>query len=135
MQRAQLKEFYGYGLILSVLTAVQVYSIYVASTTDLSLTWQHYVGFGATTLAAVLWAFRKPQYLFYALGLTLVLGYENLVGFTPTLDFTSTQYYFNSTAFPVSYQDFSMYMLLVWAYVAHSRLRTMVQSLFLRTSK
>ena len=135
MQRAQLKEFYGYGLILLVLTAVQVYSVYVASTTDLSLTWQHYLGFGATTLAAVLWAFRKPQYLFYALGLTLVLGYENLLGFTPTLDFTSTQYYINSMALPVSYQDFSMYMLLIWAYVAHDRLRTMVQSLFLRTSK
>ena len=132
MQRAQLKEFYGYGLILLVLTAVQSYSVYVSITTDLSLTWKHYVGFGATTLAAVLWAFRKPQYLFYALGLTLVLGYENLLGFTPTLDFTVTRYYINNTAFPVSYQDFSLYMLLIWAYVAHSRLQTLAQSLFMK---
>lgn len=130
MQRAQLKEFYGYGLILVVLTTVQVYSIYVATTTDLSLTWKHYLGFGATILVGILWAFRKPQYLFYVLGLTLMLGYENLIGFTPTLDFTATQYYFHNTALPVSYQDFSMYMLLIWAYVAHTRLRTMVQSLF-----
>ncbi|GAB3735544.1 hypothetical protein [Spirosoma lituiforme] len=134
MQRAQLKEFYGYGLILAVLTTVQLYSAYLAATTDLSLSWKHYVGFGATALAGVLWAFRKPQYLFYALGLTLVLGYENLIGFTPTLDFTATRYYINNLAFPVSYQDFSMYMLLIWAYVAHERLRTMVQSLFLKTS-
>lgn len=130
MQRAQLKEFYGYGLILIVLAIVQIYSVYVATTTDLSLAWQHYLGFGATGLAIVLWAFRKPQYLFYALGLTLVLGYENLLGFTPTLDFTATRYYFNNMAFPVSYQDFSMYMLLIWAYVAHNRLRGLVQSLF-----
>ena len=134
MQRAQLKEFYGYGLILVVLTTVQVYSVYIATTTDLSLTWKHYVGFGATALAGVLWALKKPQYLFYALGLTLMLGYENILGFTPTLNFTATQYYINNLAFPVSYQDFSMYMLLIWAYVAHSRLRTIVQSLFLRTS-
>ncbi|UFH56417.1 hypothetical protein [Spirosoma sp. KNUC1025] len=134
MQRTQLKEFYGYGLILLVLSAVQGYSIYVAATTDLSLTWKHYLGFGATALAGILWAVRKPQYLFYALGLTLVLGYENLLGFTPTLDFTSTRYYINNMAFPVSYQDFSMYMLLIWAYVAHSRLRTMVQSLFVRNA-
>ncbi|GAB4027595.1 hypothetical protein [Spirosoma koreense] len=132
MQRTQLKEFYGYGLILFVLAVVQVYSVYVASTTDLSLTWQHYLGFGATAVAGVLWAFRKPQYLFYALGLTLILGYENLLGFTPSLDFTSTRYYINSMAFPISYQDFSMYMLLIWAYVAHSRLRTMVESLFVK---
>jgi hypothetical protein len=132
MQRAQLKEFYGYGLILIVLAAVQIYSVYVATTTDLSLTWKHYLGFGATALAGILWAFRKPQYLFYALGLTFVLGYENLLGFTPTLDFTSTQFYVNSTPLPVSYQDFSMYMLLIWAYVANGRLRTMVQSLFVR---
>lgn len=132
MQRAQLKEFYGYGLILLVLIAAQAYSIFVATTTDLSLGWKHYLGFGATMLAAILWAFRKPQYLFYALGLTFVLGYENLLGFTPTLDFTSTQYYINNTSFPVSYQDFSMYMLLIWAYVAHGRLRTMAQALFVR---
>ncbi|QJW89118.1 hypothetical protein HNV11_06795 [Spirosoma taeanense] len=132
MQRAQLKEFYGYGLILVVLIAVQVYSIYVATTTDLTLTWQHYLGFGATLLAGILWAFRKPQYLFYALGLTLILGYENLVGFTPTLDFTSTRYYLNNIALPVSYQDFSMYMLLIWAYVAHERLRMIARSLFMR---
>ncbi|GAB2565315.1 hypothetical protein [Spirosoma areae] len=130
MQRPQLKEFYGYGLILLVLTAVQAYSIYVAATTDLFLTWQHYLGFGATTLAGILWAFRKPEYLFYALGLTFVLGYENLLGFTPTLDFTATRYYINNMVFPISYQDFSMYMLLIWAYVAHTRLRTMVQTLF-----
>jgi hypothetical protein len=135
MQRAQLKEFYGYGLIVGVLVAAQLYSVYVASTTDLLLTWKHYAGFGATLLAGLFWALRKPAYLFYALGLTLVLGYENLLGFTPTLDFTSTQYYFNNTAFPVSYQDFSMYMLLIWAYVAHGRLRNMAQSLFLRTSR
>ncbi|MCK8492836.1 MULTISPECIES: hypothetical protein [Spirosoma] len=134
MQRAQLKEFYGYGLILLVLAAVQIYSIYVANTTDVSLTWKHYLGFGATVLAGILWAFRKPQYLFYALGLTFVLGYENLLGFTPTLDFTSTNYYFNNTALPVSYQDFSMYMLLIWAYVANNRLRTMAQSLFVRSN-
>ncbi|WP_240625777.1 hypothetical protein [Spirosoma pollinicola] len=132
MQRAQLKEFYGYGLILAVLIIVQSYSVYVASTTDLSLTWKHYIGFGATALAGVLWAFRKPHYLFYALGLTLVLGYENLIGFTPSLDLTATRYYFNNMAFPVSYQDFSMYMLLIWAYVAHGRLRTMVQSLLVK---
>ena len=132
MQRAQLKEFYGYGLILLVLITVQLYSVYVANTTDLLLTWKHYIGFCATTLAGILWAFRKPQYLFYALGLTFILGYENLLGFTPTLDFTSTQYYINTTVFPVSYQDFSMYMLLIWAYVAHSRLRMLVQSLFMK---
>ncbi|GAB3554100.1 hypothetical protein [Spirosoma fluminis] len=132
MQRAQLKEFYGYGLILGVLAAVQAYSVYIASTTDLTLTWQHYAGFGATALVGILWAFRKPQYLFYVLGLTLILGYENLVGFTPTLDFTVTRYYFNSIALPVSYQDFSMYMLLIWAYVAHERLRTLARSLFVR---
>ncbi|GAB3497854.1 hypothetical protein GCM10027341_18580 [Spirosoma knui] len=132
MQRAQLKEFYGYGLILGVLAAVQTYSIYMASTTNLTLTWQHYAGFGATALAGILWAFRKPKYLFYALGLTLMLGYENLVGFTPTLDFTATQYYINNMALPVSYQDFSMYMLLIWAYVAHERLRTIARSLFVR---
>ncbi len=134
MQRAQLKEFYGYGLILLVLAAVQIYSIYVANTTDVSLTWKHYLGFGATVLAGILWAFRKPQYLFYALGLTFVLGYENLLGFTPTLDFTATNYYFNNTALPVSYQDFSMYMLLIWAYVANNRLRMMAQSLFVRSN-
>ncbi|WP_420150804.1 hypothetical protein [Spirosoma sp.] len=134
MQRAQLKEFYGYGLILLVLVSVQLYSVYVAYTTDLSLTWQHYVGFGATTLVGVLWAFRKPQYLFYALGLMLILGYENLMGFTPVLDFTSTRYYINNIAFPVAYQDFSMYMLLIWAYVAHGRLRAMVQSLFVKNA-
>lgn len=133
MQRAQLKEFYGYGLILLVLSAVQGYSIYIATTTDLNLTWQHYAGFGATALAAVLWAFRKPQYLFYALGLTLMLGYENLVGFTPTLDFTATRYYINNIALPVSYQDFSMYMLLIWAYVAHGRLRAIAQSIFVKS--
>jgi hypothetical protein len=132
MQRAQLKEFYGYGLIVLVLVVVQVYSVYVAVTTDLSLTWKHYAGFGATTLAGVLWAIRKPHYLFYVLGLTLVLGYENLLGFTPTLDFISTRYYINNTAFPVSYQNFSMYMLLIWAYVAHGRLRALVQSMFAR---
>ncbi|RYF50592.1 MAG: hypothetical protein EOO39_44175 [Cytophagaceae bacterium] len=133
MQRAQLKEFYGYGLILAVLTTVQVYSIYLATTTDFSLSWKHYAGFGATALAGVLCVFRKPQYLFYALGLTLVMGYENLIGFTPTLDFTATRYYINNMAFPVSYQDFSMYMLLIWAYVAHARLRTMAQALFVKT--
>ncbi|GAB3895340.1 hypothetical protein [Spirosoma agri] len=132
MQRAQLKEFYGYGLILIVLAAAQLYSVYIATTTDVSLTWKHYLGFGATVLAGVLWAFRKPQYLFYALGLTFLLGYENLLGFTPTLDFTATRYYLNNTPFPVSYQDFSMYMLLIWAYVSHERLRTMVQSLFVK---
>ena len=133
MQRALLKEFYGYGLIVFILIAVQVYSVYIATTTDLSLTWKHYVGFGATALAGMLWVIRKPQYLFYALGLTLILGYENLIGFTPTLGFTSTRYYINNTALPVSYQDFSMYMLLIWAYVAHGRLRGLVQSVFLRT--
>lgn len=132
MQRAQLKEFYGYGLIVIVLIAVQGYSVYVATTTALDLTWKHYAGFGATAVAGVLWAFRKPQYLFYALGLTLVLGYENLIGFTPTLGFTSTNYYFNNKPLPVSYQDFSMYMLLIWAYVANGRLRSIVQSLFIR---
>ncbi|MVM40925.1 hypothetical protein GO730_29910 [Spirosoma sp. HMF3257] len=133
MQRAQLKEFYGYGLIVFVLIAVQGYSLYVAATTDLALTWKHYAGFGATVLAGILWAVRKPQYLFYVLGLTLILGYENLIGFTPTLDFTATRYYINNMVLPVSYQDFSMYMLLIWAYVAHARLRTIVQSLFLKT--
>ncbi|GAB3985374.1 hypothetical protein GCM10028807_00480 [Spirosoma daeguense] len=135
MQRAQLKEFYGYGLIVLVLLAVQFYSVYVASTTDLSLDWKHYLGFAATTLASILWVMRKPQYLFYALGLTLVLGYENLLGFTPSLQFTSTRYYLNNVALPVSYQDFSMYMLLIWAYVAHGRLRSMLQLLFLKTSR
>lgn len=132
MQRTQLKEFYGYGLILIVLTLVQGYSVYLATTTDLALSWQHYIGFGATLLAGMLWLFRKPQYLFYALGLTLVLGYENLIGFTPSLDFTATHYYINSMAFPVSYQDFSMYMLLIWGYVANNRLRTMAQALFMK---
>jgi hypothetical protein len=132
MQRAQLKEFYGYGLIVLILIAVQGYSVYVATTTDLALTWKHYLGFGATALAAVLWAIRKPQYLFYALGLILILGYENLIGFTPTLSFTSTRYYISNLALPVSYQDFSMYMLLIWAYVAHGRLRAIVQSLFVK---
>ena len=132
MQRAQLKEFYGYGLILAVLVSVQAYSIYVATTTDFLLTWKHYLGFGATTLAAILWAFRKPQYLFVALGLTLMLGYENLLGFTPSLEFTATRYYINSIALPVSYQDFSMYMLLIWAYVAHERLRSLVVKLIAR---
>ena len=132
MQRTQLKEFYGYGLIVLVLTAVQFYSVYLAITTDLALTWKHYAVFGATAVAGVLWITRKPQYLFYILGLTFVLGYENLLGFTPTLDFTSTQYYINNMALPVSYQDFSMYMLLFWAYVAHGRLRTMAQSLFVK---
>ncbi|GAB3950402.1 hypothetical protein GCM10028805_28350 [Spirosoma harenae] len=133
MQRSQLKEFYGYGLILFVLITVQLYSVYVAATTDLSLTWQHYTGFIATTVACVFWIIRKPLYLFYALGLTLVLGYENLIGFTPTLDFTATRYYINNMVLPISYQDFSMYMLIIWAYIAHTRLRTMVQSLFLKT--
>jgi len=132
MQRTQLKEFYGYGLILAVLVSVQAYSIYVAVTTDLSLSWQHYLGFGATAVAGVLWAFRKPQYLFYALGLTLILGYENLLGFTPSLDFTATRYYINNMALHVSYQDFSMYMLLIWAYVAHDRLRNLVTGLLVR---
>jgi|GEM_PF-2349958 len=132
MQRTQLKEFYGYGLILFVLTLVQAYSVYLVGTTDLVLSWKHYLGFGATFLADMLWLFRKPQYLFYALGLTLVLGYENLIGFTPSLDFTATQYYFNNVALPVSYQDFSMYMLLIWAYVANNRLRALAQSLFMK---
>jgi FtsH-binding integral membrane protein len=132
MQRTQLKEFYGYGLILIVLALVQGYSIYLAATGDLVLSWQHYLGFGATFLAGMLWFFRKPQYLFYALGLTLVLGYENLIGFTPSLDFTATYYYLNNVAFPVSYQDFSMYMLLIWAYVANNRLRAMAQGLFMK---
>lgn len=132
MQRTQLKEFYGYGLIVAVLVLVQAYSIYVATTTDLLLSWKHYLGFGATTLAAVLWAIRKPGYLFYALGLTLMLGYENLLGFTPTLDFTATRYYISTIALPVSYQDFSMYMLLIWAYVAHDRLRGLVRGLLVR---
>ncbi|GAB3692212.1 hypothetical protein GCM10027592_10910 [Spirosoma flavus] len=133
MQRAQLKEFYGYGLIVLILIAVQSYAIYVAFTTDLTLTWKHYVGFGATALTSVLWALRKPQFLFYALGLTLMLGYENLIGFTPSLQFTSTRYYLNNLALPVSYQDFSMYMLLIWAYVAQGRIRTMAQALFVRS--
>ncbi|MBD2702008.1 hypothetical protein IC229_15265 [Spirosoma sp. BT702] len=132
MQRAQLKEFYGYGLIVLILIVVQSYAIYVAFTTELTLTWKHYVGFSATALTSILWAVRKPTYLFYALGLTLMLGYENLIGFTPSLQFTSTRYYVNNLALPVSYQDFSMYMLLIWAYVAQSRLRTMVQGLFTR---
>ncbi|WP_080054739.1 hypothetical protein [Spirosoma aerolatum] len=133
MQRSQLKEFYGYGLIVLVLLAVQIYSVYIATTTDLVLTWKHYAGFSATILAGVLWAIRKPDYLFYVLGLTLILGYENLIGFTPTLTFTSTRYYFNSIALPVSYQDFSMYMLIIWAYIAHNRLRTMAMSLVKRS--
>jgi FtsH-binding integral membrane protein len=133
MQRTQLKEFYGYGLILFVLTLVQGYSVYLAGTTNLMLSWKHYLGFGATFMAGVLWLFRKPQYLFYALGLTLVLGYENLIGFTPSLDFTATQYYINNVALPVSYQDFSMYMLLIWAYVANNRLRAMAQALFMKS--
>ncbi|MBN8821794.1 MULTISPECIES: hypothetical protein [unclassified Spirosoma] len=132
MQRSQLKEFYGYGLIVIALLAVQLYSVYVATTTDLVLTWKHYAGFAATLLAIVLWAVRKPDYLFYVLGLTLILGYENLIGFTPTLTFTSTRYYVNNTALPVSYQDFSMYMLIIWAYIAHNRLRTMAMSLVKR---
>ncbi|GAB4040365.1 hypothetical protein [Spirosoma gilvum] len=132
MQRSQLKEFYGYGLIVLILIAVQVYSVYVATTTDLALTWKHYAGFSATVVAGILWIIRKPDYLFYALGLTLILGYENLIGFTPALTFTSTRYYFNSTALPVSYQDFSMYMLIIWAYIAHNRLRTMAMSLVRR---
>lgn len=132
MQRAQLKEFYGYGLIVLVLIAVQMYSVYIATTTDLILTWKHYAGFIATLLAGILWVIRKPDYVFYALGLTLILGYENLIGFTPTLSFTSTRYYFNSTALPISYQDFSMYMLIIWAYIAHNRLRAMAISLVKR---
>jgi len=133
MQRAQLKEFYGYALIIAVLTIAQLYSVYVASTTDLVLTWKHYAGFAATGISAVLLLFRQSSYLFFVLGLTLVLGYENMVGFTPELVYTSTRYYFNNMALPVSYQDFSMYLLLIWAYVAHNRLRTMAQSLFVRS--
>lgn len=134
MQRAQLKEFYGYALILGVLTIAQLYSIYVSATTDLVLTWKHYLGFAATGASAVLLLLRQSKYLFFVLGLTLILGYENLVGFTPELVYTSTRYYFNNIALPVSYQDFSMYLLLIWAYVAHSRLRTMAQALFVRAN-
>ena len=133
MQRAQLKEFYGYAIIIAVLTIAQVYSVYVASTTDLVLTWKHYVGFAATGVSAILLLLRQSKYLFFVLGLTLMLGYENLVGFTPELVYTSTRYYFNNTALPVSYQDFSMYLLLIWAYVAHGRLRMMAQALFVRS--
>ncbi|RIV25531.1 hypothetical protein DYU11_09550 [Fibrisoma montanum] len=133
MQRAQLKEFYGYALIIAVLTIAQLYSVYVASTTDLVLTWKHYAGFAATGISAILLLYRQSSYLFFVLGLTLVLGYENMVGFTPELVYTSTRYYFNNMALPVSYQDFSMYLLLIWAYVAHNRLRTMAQALFVRS--
>ena len=132
MPRTQLKEFYGYGLILIVLIAAQLYLVYTTLTTSFFPDWRHYLGFAATLLAGGLWALKKPQYLFYALGLTIVLGYENLIGFTPALSLIETRYYLSNTALPVSYQEFSMYMLVFWAYVAHDRLRQLVVGLLKR---
>ncbi|WP_266367183.1 hypothetical protein [Tellurirhabdus rosea] len=131
MERAKKREFYGYVAIIVILALTQLYSVYVAHTANLALTLPHYLGFAATGFSTLL-LFVRPNWVFYALGITLALGVENILGFTPTLDFVSTRQFIGNLILPVGYQQFSIYMLLVWAYFSFNRLRQIGQLLFVR---
>jgi hypothetical protein len=133
MPREQRKEFYGYVSIIAILVLTQLYSVYVAFTTGSPLTFPHYLGFVATILSTVL-LFVRRTWLFYALGFTLMLGVENILGFTPTLDYTATRQFIGNLVLPVAYQNYSIYLLLLWAYFSHSRLRQLGKTLFARAN-
>lgn len=133
MNRSKKKEFYGYLAILAILILTQAYSVYTSLTTGAPLQLPHYLGFAATGVSVLLLAVR-PSWVFYALGVTLMLGVENILGFTPDLTFISTRQFIGRTVLPVDYQQFSIYMLLIWAYFSHQRLRALGQALFSRAS-
>jgi hypothetical protein len=131
MEKAKKKEFYGYVAILTILAITQLYSLYLSFSAALPLTLQHYLGFAATVISGFVLVFR-PRWAFYALGATLMLGVENILGFTPTIEFISTRQFVGNFVLPIAYQQFSIYMLLLWAYFSHNRLRQLGQSLFVR---
>jgi hypothetical protein len=131
MEKAKKKEFYGYVAILTILAITQLYSLYLSFSAALPLTLQHYLGFAATVISGFVLVFR-PRSAFYALGATLMLGVENILGFTPTIEFISTRQFVGNFVLPIAYQQFSIYMLLLWAYFSHNRLRQLGQSLFVR---
>jgi len=131
MNRAKKREFYGYVAILLMLAVAQLYCLYAAQTSHRPLLLPHYLGFAATGVSALLLLLR-PNWVFYALGLTLALGVENILGFTPTLDFVATRQFIGNLVLPVGYQQFSLYMLLIWAYFSFDRLRQLGQLLFVR---
>lgn len=131
MKEAKKKEFYGYVAILAILTITQLYSLYLSFSAALPLTLQHYLGFAATVVSGFVLVFR-PAWAFYFLGVTLMLGVENILGFTPTIEFVSTRQFIGSFILPIGYQQFSIYMLSLWAYFSHNRLRQLGQSLFVK---
>jgi len=132
MEKSKLKEFYGHLIILGVLFFSQLYCLYSVYTSDASLHLQHYLGFAATAISAVL-LFVRPNWSFYALGLTLVLGVENILGFTPPINLAAV-YAVDSPALPAATPNLAMYLLLLWAYFSHNRLRQLGQLLFTRNA-
>lgn len=133
MKRSQLKEYYGHIAIVSILILTQLYSAYTAYTTDVYLTAQHYLGFAATALLACL-LFIRPAFLFYGLGIILILGVENIIGFTPELGFTNTRLYSGSLALPVAYQNYSLFLFLLWSMFSYQRLAQLGKTLLARVN-
>ncbi|GAA4469830.1 hypothetical protein GCM10023189_57450 [Nibrella saemangeumensis] len=133
MKRAQVKEYYGHIAIIAILILTQLYSVFVANTTDVYLTSQHYLGFVATASLAIL-LFVRPAFLFYGLGIILILGVENIIGFTPELQFTSTRWYSGGTALPVAYQNYSLFLFLLWSMFSYQRLAQLGKTLLARVN-
>ncbi|GAA4396039.1 hypothetical protein GCM10023187_03680 [Nibrella viscosa] len=133
MKRAQLKEYYGHIAIVSILILTQLYSVFMVLTTDLQLTVPHYLGFLATAGVAML-LFIRPAYMFYGLGIILILGVENIIGFTPELRFTNTRWYSGSLALPVAYQNYSLFLFLLWSMFSYQRLAQLGKTLLAKAS-
>lgn len=85
-------------------------------TSNVGLTWRHYLGFSATAVIGALYK-TQPQYFKKALGAMLLLSTFNVLAFTPTI----TTVTIGIASVSISFQPFSLVAFLIFITINRER--------------
>ncbi len=113
MKRQKIRELIPLGLIVVAL----IYTAITVLTTDIILTYQHWIAYGLTTIVLVTF-FLNRKISNIILGLTIILGLLNVIAFTPTIMTIGDGLRFNAmdAEVMIGIQLFSLVVFLTFIY-------------------
>lgn len=111
MKRQKIKDFLPPGLLLIAL----IYTGISALTTDVVLSYKHWIAFGLVLIALAI-HFVNRRISNVVLGLTIALGLFNIVSFTPMIVSVGDGLQLAATDVMVQFQLFPLVVFLVFIY-------------------
>ena len=123
MNGQRIKELIPLGLVVGGL----IYTAVVVLTTDIILTYQHWIAYGLTLIVLAMF-FLNKKVSNIILGLTIILGLLNVIAFTPTITTIGGGLRFNAldAEVMIGIQLFSLLVFLTFIYAHRQSFMTWI---------